>query len=86
MSHCAFSQQALAWATGVKAFPRWEGDPVAKGMRQSRPNSPANRPVNALTRDAARLPHPIIDTRDSAGKSRSDFSVSIPLAAMGREV
>ena len=70
MTRRTFSQQAPSWATStcVTSFPRWEDDPVATGVHHSRPIPPVNRPVNALTRNAVGLPHPIIDTRNSAGK------------------
>lgn len=54
-----------------------------RGPHQSRPISPANRPVNVLTHNAAGSPCSINDTRNSAGKSMSDFNARMRFAAMG---
>lgn len=50
-----------------------------EGAHQSLPNSPANRPVNAMTRS----PRSIINARNQAGKLTSLGGVSAFLPAMG---
>jgi hypothetical protein len=57
-----------------------------RGARQSRLISPANRPVNALTRNAAGLPCPINNARIPKENSTSSFSVRIPWSALGGEL
>jgi hypothetical protein len=59
----------LMRATGAASLCGRGNSPVAKGARQSRLISPANRPVNAITRIAVGLPDTIVDTRYSTGKS-----------------
>lgn len=42
---------------------------VGRVVHRSSPIFPANRPVNAFTRNARPSPRPIIDVRNSTGKS-----------------